>query len=278
MRLLIKKYAPPFLWNIMRTIRRRILARNYLKEVRSFQRHVVSHTYGGFPLQVAIGDPVGMEWYDKDWPLLPELELLSRHKLKPGARVFDIGAHQGVVAMMISRLVTASGKVVALDPNPTNIELATENCRLNGIDNVTLMQAAAGNCQGSVRFGHHLNDLISQDGIGYDVDVLTIDFLTSKLGRPDVVFVDVEGFEGEVLKGASVTLDQCVCDWFVEVHMNGSLQGFGWTCEQILAFFPTERYSRFIASEEEGEFVSIESAPHLLRNRFFLIAIDNRPV
>jgi FkbM family methyltransferase len=276
MKMLLKRYVPAPLWNVLRSLRKWVDARKYSEMIKTYQRHVVSHVYAGYPLQIAIGDPVGKEWYDKDLPNLPELDLLSSHKLQPGARVFDIGAHQGVVALIISRMVGNTGTVFALDPNPTNIELASESRRLNNAGNLTLIQAAAGSCKGSVRFGHQLNDLVSQDLVGYDVDVVTVDDLASEHGYPNVVFIDVEGFEGEVLKGASVTREKCVSDWFVEVHMNGSLQGFGWTYEQILQFFPPERYSRFIASENERVFQSINAAQHLLNDRFFFVAIDNR--
>jgi FkbM family methyltransferase len=217
---------------------------------------------------------VGKEWYDRDWPSIEEINLLSANRLKVGARVFDLGAHQGVYAMIMSRTVGNSGRVVALDPNPTNIELATENCRLNEIDNIELVQAACGSQCGSIRFGHQLNSLVAQDGNGFSVDVLTVDHLAAKYGPPDVVFIDVEGFEGEVLTGARLTRERSESDWFVEVHMNGSLQSFGWTCDQILAFFPSERYCNYVASESERVFVSMENGMHLLTDRFFLVAID----
>ena len=272
----LKRYLPTRVWGFLRMCRKWVDARRYVRAIKTYKRHVVSHVYAGYPLQVVIGDSVGNDWYDKDWPNLPELDLLAKHRLLPGARIFDIGAHQGVVALIISRMIGSAGKVFALDPNPTNIELASESCRLNNAENVTLLQAAAGSCKGTVRFGHQLNDLVSQDPIGYDVDVLTVDALTAKHGPPDVVFVDVEGFEGEVLKGASVTLKTCVSDWFVEVHMNGSLQGFGWNYDQILSFFPPDRYARYLASENARTFLPIEAARHLLNDRFFLVAIDNK--
>ena len=58
---------------------------------------------------------MGAGWYDHDWPELPEIALLKQHGLRPGARVFDIGAHQGVVALMLSKTVGPEGFVLAVE-------------------------------------------------------------------------------------------------------------------------------------------------------------------
>ena len=48
----------------------------------------------------------------------------------------------------------------------------------------------------------------------------------AKYGVPDVVFIDVEGFEHEALMGASETL-RAGPDWFVEVHHPQELARYG---------------------------------------------------
>src|SRR5215213_150137 len=74
---------------------------------------VVEHTYGNERLKVYLADPLSQAWYDQDWSELPEVATLRQSRLHPGAKVFDIGAHQGVVALMIAREVGPRGLVVA---------------------------------------------------------------------------------------------------------------------------------------------------------------------
>jgi FkbM family methyltransferase len=40
------------------------------------------------------------------------------------------------------------------------------------------------------------------------VEAITIDNLTQKYGSPDVVFVDIEGFEAHALQGRDTSIDR----------------------------------------------------------------------
>ena len=71
-------------------------------EVERYPARVVRHTYAGVPLEIEIADQTAADWYDRDWARsaeFKEITLLKRHRLKPGARVFDVGAHQCIVAL-----------------------------------------------------------------------------------------------------------------------------------------------------------------------------------
>src|SRR5437868_6156695 len=111
---LVKKVVPPWLWTRLRLLRLR-------RRLAGYRPRRVRHTYGGTPLEIELADPLGAAWYDRDWPALPEIELLSRHRLRPGARVFDLGAHQGVVALMLAQAVGPDGQVVAVEASPHNV-------------------------------------------------------------------------------------------------------------------------------------------------------------
>src|SRR5688572_27418763 len=78
---------------LFRALRRRRVA----AMVDRYPTRVVTRRCGGVELKVLLGDPLAERWYDLDWPALPEFELLRHHGLGPGARVLDLGAHQGVV-------------------------------------------------------------------------------------------------------------------------------------------------------------------------------------
>lgn len=214
-------------------------------------------------------------WYDHDWAELPEIAFLKKHKLKPGASVFDLGAHQGIVAMMLALECSPSGKVVAVEGTRHNAEQAVKNFALNSVSNVTLIHAIVGDTAGGeVFFSNTLNGAVTADGIGEAVKTVTIDSLSEEHGCPDLVFLDIEGFECHALAGAGRTLANGV-DFCIEVHEGCGLQDHG-DKEAIMACFPPSSYRCFISFPEGGDFKPWSSGDALPEDRFWLVALSNR--
>jgi FkbM family methyltransferase len=231
-----------------------------------YRQHVVRHTYGGFPLNVCIADSMAAQWYDRDWPIPAELAVLSQRKLRPGATVLDAGAHQGLVAMLLARMVTPSGTVVAVEACPRNVEIARKNCALNDISNVQVLHAAVGESAGSIRFTPTINGQVASDKEWATVEVpsVTIDALAERYGTPDVLFVDVEGYEVQALNGSRRSLETGP-DCFVEVHVGCGLEKFGGTVEMLTNCFPKGYEFLFLDPDS-----NMPTAP--LHKRFYLIA------
>src|SRR5262249_47043967 len=156
----------------------------------------VNHTYGGFPFRIVISDPLAQGWYDCDWPVQPEIALLSQHRLRPGARVFDLGAHQCVVALMLARTVGLQGSVIALEANSHNARVGQRNRDANEAPQLQVLHAAVAERSGSITFNEGLNGRVD-DGTGewgrVEVPAYSIDDLADKHGTPDLLFLDVEG-------------------------------------------------------------------------------------
>jgi FkbM family methyltransferase len=248
--------------------------------VRGFTPRIVRHSYGGHALQIRLADPLATGWYDKDWPVLTEIHFLRFYKLRPGATVFDLGAHQGVVALMLSREVTAAGRVVAVEASPHNAAAAEVNARLNQADNLVVRCAAVSERPGTLTFNQGLNGQVD-DGSGewgrVEVQALTIDQLTEEYGAPDLLFIDVEGFECQALRGATATISQHHPDCFVEVHIGAGLEKFG-SLNELLDYFPSESYTLYYLPDEKHVESPISVAPAELRSvreRFFLLAVSH---
>jgi hypothetical protein len=130
-----KKIIPTSAWNYFRL--------EYLKKnLKNFEPYIVEHNYCGFVLKLNIADELAMGWYDSDWPMLEEVEFLKTKTLKEGSLIFDIGAHQGLVAQVLSRSVGEQGKIIAIEANPHNASIMKKNCALNDIRNIEIVQGA----------------------------------------------------------------------------------------------------------------------------------------
>ncbi len=123
-------------------------------------------------------------------------ELLSQLHL--GSIAIDCGANVGFFSLLASRLVGRNGRVIAIEPDPSNASHMLRQLEANGVANVTLLQRAIF-AQNDVSVG------LGGQGIFAHVDEngpvrvrsITLDAIVDSV-RPksiDVVKVDIEGAE-----------------------------------------------------------------------------------
>lgn len=244
--------------------------------IHAFRPRMVEHRYGDSVLRVYLADPVAQAWYDHDWSEadMPEIAALRTSRLREGALVFDIGAHQGVVALMLAREVGPTGKVVAIESNPHNHAVAMRNRDLNGMPWVELVQAAISDRLGDVVLNREFNGQLDDGtGIGGQVRTqsLTIDGLAERFGMPDVIFLDVEGAECMALAGASTVLARGT-DFLIEVHVRCGLEKLGGSVERVFGYFPKDRFSVLVRGESQTSFHQLVSHDAVTAGRFFLFA------
>jgi FkbM family methyltransferase len=259
---LSKQLMPPWMQSMARKAKLE-------RSLKTFERRVVSHRFGGIELKVNLCDPVGAEWYDHDSGSLAEITFFKESgALKDGAVVFDLGAHQAVVALQLATHVGPTGRVVALEANPHNARVANENVALNGARNLTILHAAAASEDGVLEFNESLNGQVD-GGAGthgkVQVKSRSIDSLVAEFGTPDIVYVDVEGFECAVL-------DDRIPNWFIEVHGGAGLEKFGGSVDTLLGYFPADRFKRHFCRSDEGPFVPLSETGSLDGTRWFFIA------
>jgi|SRR5580658_4266134 FkbM family methyltransferase len=239
--------------------------------IRSFRPKIVEHSYGGIHLRVRLADSMSARWYDSDSPELPEITFLKRRKLKSGSLVFDLGAHQGVVALRFASIVGPSGRVVAVEGGRRNFDLAMENKHLNKAENLCMLHAVVASESGiPVSFSDEINGCVNSSGT--PVISRSIDALTSEYGTPEVVILDLEGYECRALAGATQTL-KAGADWCVEVHAGCGLESFGGSAEQVVQVFQDCGYDLYCYAGERDEVHAMSTIP---QGRFFLIATQKR--
>lgn len=262
--------------------------------LRRIRRHVdryvsitITHDYAGFQFTLHLHDPLAEGWYDRNWDEPAEIAELRNGRLREGARVFDVGAHQGVVALILARTVGDAGNVVAIEAERHNATVARLNAETNCAANLTVIHAAAGAVNGRLAFAESLNGyVVPRGGPGVvDVPAVMIDDVAGQHGHPDVVLIDVEGYEAHVLEGASKLIAEGRTDFCVEVHSAATLEKVGSTAASVLQPFADAQYDLFVAVADDtppglgsqelatgwrqiGSIAEVEAAGR----RFFLVA------
>lgn len=137
-----------------------------------------------------------------------ETTALFKQIVRPGAIVIDIGAHVGYFTRLFSSLVGESGKVYGFEADGENYHLLKKNtawCR-----NVTLIQKAVSNADGSIDFYHIENSTGCHSTVRPDiparktsVPAVSIDSFVhgNNIQRVDVIKMDIEGAEPLALQG-----------------------------------------------------------------------------
>lgn len=127
-----------------------------------------------------------------------------RRLVRPGMRVYDLGANVGFYTLLASRLVGPTGHVVAVEPLPRNLQFLRRHVALNRAANVDVVAAAVADRPGTGHFTQSAG--ASENRLGADgtlaVEMTTLPALAERFGPPDVIKMDVEGAEALVLRGS----------------------------------------------------------------------------
>jgi FkbM family methyltransferase len=158
--------------------------------------------------------------FENDWD-----EMKSFLEIADSSNVlFDVGADKGVMAASFAAL-DPNKKALAYEPSHSGCALMHDLLALNGLsERVEIVSKIVGETSGQVAF--------SQEDCGYvqvvpvasaeevEAECVTLDQERIRLGfAPDLLKIDVEGYEGEVLRGAEKMLTEdgpVIC---LEVHL-----------------------------------------------------------
>ncbi|MFN2316955.1 MAG: FkbM family methyltransferase [Gemmatimonadales bacterium] len=150
--------------------------------------------------------------------------MLWRQILKPDAIVVDAGANCGAHTVALASLVP-QGVVVAFEPLRAFYHILCGNLALNGLTNVIAHHAALGAEPGGINVpaldltldenygGFALPE--HQGAPGNRVPLLRLDDV---LPRVDMIKADVEGMEGDVLRGAERLIRECAPVLYLEAN------------------------------------------------------------
>lgn len=150
-----------------------------------------------------------------------DLQILNRLAaiVEPGWTVWDCGTYLGFYTAFFARLVGSCGRVVGFEPDERNLRRTEEHMSLNGLTNVTLVNAAIGAPIGQTEFvrdvatNSHIPGCyigVTREGYlrGHDQSVtvqvkcISLDqaYMETSIPSPDLIKLDIEGAESVALK------------------------------------------------------------------------------
>src|SRR5260370_4914367 len=189
-------------------------------------------------------------------PFITAQQYLDFAQLGPGDVVLDLGSYSGLTSIAFSKAVGPTGKVIALEPDPSNHAASTINVsnhlRINKLSNIELIQAAAHTGRGTLRFsaesamgsaeasavGSYRGKVIEVEAVGL-IDIAN----QHRLEHVDFIKMDIEGTEGKVLSASNEFFERFKPKLIIEPHMvDGQLsdmavmnilKGFGYQCDLL---------------------------------------------
>jgi FkbM family methyltransferase len=224
---LLRRLLPPAALDVLRRLRK--LSPRLVADRRRFRRwnrgagadEIVLRP--GLRLRIDPRSREPFEWFCWRSPeMVRELDQFLR-EAAGRQRFLDVGACHGIFALAFTA-GRPERQALALDPSPVAFEVLAANAALNGCRNLAPLQLAAGAENGALHMRyewHHLKAV--PEGPRAEgtvaVPVRTLDGLCAERGfAPDLVKIDVEGYEAAVLRGAQRLLAERAPVLFLEVH------------------------------------------------------------
>ncbi len=187
-----------------------------------------------------------------------EEEAFIASLLRPGDHVIDVGANIGSVACLAATAVGPKGAVAAIEAHPKTAVFLRNNIRLNGLENVTVIEMAASERSETLHFDSRSADdrnAVTKDNNAITVSAGRLDASPLSGERYRLLKIDIEGYELPALRGAAGILDRVEAIWF---ECDEALMApFGYTHGDLLAFLRSQGY-RIYCREDDG-FRAIEN-------------------
>lgn len=155
---------------------------------------------------------------------LMEMEEMSflLHFIRDEDCFYDIGANVGAFSILASQ--HSKAEIHSFEPHPITFSYLARNISIQEMkDSVTLHNIAIGDCKGSINFTSDY-DTVNHVAIDEKENVVNVEVesLNSlRLTQPSILKIDVEGYEWNVLKGATEIFENRKLQ-VVIVELNGS--------------------------------------------------------
>jgi len=199
------------------------------------------------------------------------------HVLRGDDLFVDVGANVGSYTILACAATDARG--VAFEPIPETYERLSENMRLNQLgDRVIAVNKGVGAVQGYLEFTssenctNHALAAGEQRSDSIRVEVTTLDIALAHESA-SLMKIDVEGFETEVLNGASEVLRNPALHSVI-MELNGSGDRYGYDESKILDMMRVYGFATYSYDPLRRALVSLNGKNLRSGNTLFIRNID----
>lgn len=196
-------------------------------------------TIKGVTYELDLSDAIGASLYYSG-TFEAKTERLIESRVGPGMVAIDIGANFGYHTFRLAQAVGPSGRVLAFEPMAEAWSRLCSNVERNEFAQLSCVRVGLSDRDEgvtNVAFTSHYDI----DGTGHaepeQVRVTTLDVLVgeAKCPRVDFIKLDVDGYEGKVLRGSTATLTAWHPDVLFEVSP-GAMAVHGDSATELLGF------------------------------------------
>ena len=136
----------------------------------------------------------------------PHLRRFLKASVRMGQVVVDVGANVGCLCFQAARLVGEQGRVIAIEPNPDNVQLLFAGIVMNAWANVEVWPCAAWDASGVMSLKGASNTYLVlaaplEEGRPY-AQLVRLDEALAHVDRIDLIKIDIEGHEPRAIRGA----------------------------------------------------------------------------
>lgn len=211
-----------------------------------------------------LGDTDAAHWYDAWYPNMLTSELIAIQnnlKVTTPKLIVDIGAHHGFSTVFFAKAFP-DAKIIAIEPNTINYTLLKSNVAHNQLDNVDCIKSLLSSADNEMK---RINTDSSNSYVSFHKDDQSENMATKTLDslitdRVDFIKIDVEGFELEVLKGATGILKLHAPTIELELHPIG-LKSYNSSIELLANFFKEHLYLNYYLILEDGAIKHLNAFP-----------------
>jgi FkbM family methyltransferase len=154
--------------------------------------------------------------------------ILQSH-LKPGAVLYDVGAHIGLFSLIAARDLGVQGSVFVFEPDPANLRRIEEHASRNRLNTIGIIPKAAWFTDGHMKFQRACSQssmnrgAIAEDNSAasestIEVETVTLDSFGREHAAPSIIKIDVEGSEAAVLRGSEGIFQSAKPVVICEIH------------------------------------------------------------
>lgn len=186
----------------------------------------------------------------------PELTALLEHFSDIDGDIINIGANVGFYSVYFARTFHNAHKIIAIEPNPEAFEMLKANIALNELDGmIEPLQVCVGERTGRIDFSfipgkseyssisgisHHAVRGLEQETIAIEIMPLG-EAAAGHLSDPKMIFIDTEGAELLVLKGAEEIVKSAMPILIFECE-DPLLAEFGHSSEELESYVASLGY------------------------------------